>query len=88
MFKILEVRDNYRGYIRIYKDKSRLILKCAGPENGGGGDDGRDGGGNNDQDPYSRAERLYQDIVKARTNDEFYFFWFDISFGLIFLTAI
>jgi hypothetical protein len=33
------------------------------------GDD--DGGGNEDQDPYSRAELLYQDIVKARTNDEF-----------------
>ncbi len=42
---------------------------CAGPENGGG--DGGDGGGNKDQDPYSRAERLYQDIVKARLNDDF-----------------
>ena len=41
------------------------------PENGG--DDGgwNRGGGNEAQDPYSRAERLYQDIVKARTNDEF-----------------
>ena len=39
----------------------------AGPENGGGDDGGGDGGGNEAQDPYSRAERLYQDIVKART---------------------
>ncbi len=45
----------------------RLIFKMfAGPENGGA-----DGRGNEAQDPYSRAERLYQDIVKSRTNYEF-----------------
>ncbi len=43
---------------------------CAGPENGGG--DTGDGRGNEAQDPYSCAELwLYQDIVKARTNDKF-----------------
>ena len=41
------------------------------PENGGDDGGGNRGGGNEAQDPYSRAERLYQDIVKARTNDEF-----------------
>ncbi len=49
-----------------------LIFKMfAGPENGGGDDGGGDGGRVEAQDPYLRAERLYQDIVKARTNDEF-----------------
>ncbi len=47
------------------------FLKCAGPKNGRGDNFGGDGGGNEVQDPYSRAERLYQDIVKARTNDKF-----------------
>ena len=49
-----------------------LILKFAGPENDDENDDGGDNcGGNDDQDPYLRAQRLYQAIVKARTNDEF-----------------
>ncbi len=44
-----------------------LILKCAGSENDGGDY----GGGINDQDPYLCAGLFYQNIVKARTNNEF-----------------
>ena len=51
------------------------MSKLCRPQNGGGdtdGDSGGDGGGNEAQDPYLRAElRLYQDIMKAKTNDEF-----------------
>ena len=47
----------------------KIFKMCACPENDG--DDGGDGGGNEARDPYSRAERLYQDIVKARTYNEF-----------------
>ena len=55
---------------RICHGLSLIFKMCADPENGGG--DTGDGGGNEAQDPYSRAElRLYQNIVKARTNDEF-----------------
>ena len=49
-----------------------IIKKIAGPQNGRGDDGGGDGGGNEARDPYSRAERLYQDMV----------------FCLIFLTSI
>jgi hypothetical protein len=41
----------------------------AGPENGRG--DWGDGGRNKAQDSYLCAEQLYQDIVKARTNNGF-----------------
>ena len=45
---------------------------CAlGPENGREDDGKGDGDRNEAQDPYQRAEQLYQDIVKARTNNEF-----------------
>jgi hypothetical protein len=44
------------------------FYKCSGPENGGG-DDGGNARGNKDQD--TRAERLYQDLVNARTNHDF-----------------
>ena len=47
------------------------FLKCAGPENGGGDDGGGDGRRIEAQEPYSRAERSYEDIVKTRTSDEF-----------------
>ncbi len=45
----------------------------AGPENGGGDDGGGesgDGGGNETQDPYSRAERLYQDMPGQMMSSE------------------
>ena len=54
---------------RISHGLSLIFKMCTGPENGGDG--GGDGGGNEARDPYSRAERLYQDIVKARTYNEF-----------------
>ena len=54
-----------KGYVDM-SSGSVSILKCAGPKNGGMQ-------GNNNQGPYLHAQRLYQDIVKARTvtNDEF-----------------
>jgi hypothetical protein len=57
--------------LKRYVTGSLIIKKIAGPQNGGGDDGGGDGGGNEARDPYSRAERLYQDMVKARTKDEF-----------------